>query len=117
MVKVSFTATLTSGQTPYITQRRSLGSTIIGSQVQAVAGANAIYATLTEANTGVIQFANNAAAEFTIADLAVKQVLTPSADGATIVSAKGGATANFQYKNASFTYNAASYYCLIRKAR
>jgi len=117
MVKVSFTATLTSGQAPHITQRRSLGSTSIGSQVQAVAGANAIYATLTEANTGVIQFANNAAAEFTIADLAVKQVTAPSADGCTIVSAKGGATQNFSVKDASFTYNAATNYVIVRKAR
>jgi len=47
----------------------------------------------------------------------IAQVLTPSTSGATIVSAKGGETANFQYKNASFTYNAASYYCLIKRAR
>lgn len=38
-----------------------------------------------------------------------KQVLTPSASGATIVSTKGGTTYNFAYKNTSFTYNAASY--------
>jgi hypothetical protein len=52
-----------------------------------------------------------------VTSLKCEQVLTPSTSGATIVSAKGGVTANFQYKNASFTYNAASYYCLIRRAR
>lgn len=47
----------------------------------------------------------------------VKQVLTPSSSGATIVSTKGGATYNFGYKNASFAYNAASYYVIVRKLR
>jgi len=46
-----------------------------------------------------------------------KQVLTPSASGATIVSAKGGAVYNFNYKNASFTYNAASYLCIVKALR
>jgi hypothetical protein len=39
----------------------------------------------------------------------IKQVLTPSASGVTIVSTKGGATQSFASKDASFTYNAASY--------
>jgi hypothetical protein len=43
--------------------------------------------------------------------------LTPSTAGCVIVSAKGGTTENFAYKDASFTYNAASYYCLIKRAR
>jgi hypothetical protein len=47
----------------------------------------------------------------------VKQVLTPSSSGATIVSAKGGTTYNFAYKDTSFTYNAASYYCIVSKVR
>jgi hypothetical protein len=46
-----------------------------------------------------------------------KQVTAPSSAGATIVSAKAGETYNFSYKNASFTYNAASYYCIIRAIR
>ena len=44
-------------------------------------------------------------------------VTGPSADGATIVSAKGGATENFAYKDASFTFNATSYAVVVRKAR
>lgn len=47
----------------------------------------------------------------------VKQVTAPSSSGATIVSAKGGTTYNFSYKNDSFTYNAASYYVIIRAIR
>ena len=43
------------------------------------------------------------------ATFTIKQVLTPSASGATIVSSKGGAIYNFTSKDASFTYNAASY--------
>ena len=50
-------------------------------------------------------------------NISLKQVLTPSTTGATIVSAKGGTTYNFNHKNASFTYNAASYYVIIKKIR
>ena len=47
----------------------------------------------------------------------VKAITAPSSSGATIVSAKGGTTYNFAYKNTSFTYNAASYYCIVSKVR
>jgi hypothetical protein len=47
----------------------------------------------------------------------VKAVTAPSSSGATIVSAKGGTTYNFAYKDTSFTYNAASYYCIVSKVR
>ena len=52
-----------------------------------------------------------------IDNYSLKQVLTPSSSGATIVSAKGGETYNFGYKNASFVYNAASYYVIIKRLR
>jgi hypothetical protein len=58
-----------------------------------------------------------ATTDVTAAGTYVTPVLTPSTDGCTIVSAKGGTTENFAYKDASFTYNAASYYCLIKRAR
>lgn len=54
---------------------------------------------------------------FDVTSQVVQQVLSPSATGATIVSAKGGATANFAYKNASFTFNQASYQVIVRAAR
>jgi hypothetical protein len=47
----------------------------------------------------------------------VQQVLTPSVAGTSIVSAKGGATQNFSYKNAGFVFNEAAYVCTIRKLR
>jgi hypothetical protein len=46
-----------------------------------------------------------------------KQVLTPSTSGATIVSQKAGTLFNFSYKNASFAYNQASYYVVVRLLR
>jgi len=48
------------------------------------------------------------------ATFTIKQVLTPSASGATIVSTKGGEVYNFTSKNSAFTYNASSYYVIIR---
>ncbi len=57
------------------------------------------------------------ATNFSLTGTSIKPVLTPSTSGATIVSAKGGATANFAYKDASFTYNAASYQVIVRAAR
>jgi hypothetical protein len=50
-------------------------------------------------------------------NLLCKVVLAPSTSGCTVVSAKGGVTYNFAYKNSSFTYNAASYYVIVRKLR
>jgi hypothetical protein len=47
----------------------------------------------------------------------VKAITAPSSSGATIVSAKGGTTYNFGYKNPTFTYNAASYYVVIKALR
>jgi hypothetical protein len=55
------------------------------------------------------------ATNFAITDTSVKQVTAPSSSGATIVSTKGGTTRNFSQKNSSFTYNAASYYVIVRK--
>lgn len=43
-------------------------------------------------------------------DVSVKQVLTPSATGVTIVSTKGGATYNWSAKDSAFNYNNASGY-------
>jgi hypothetical protein len=45
------------------------------------------------------------------------QVTAPSSSGATITTLKNGDVYNFSYKNASFTYNASSYYVIIRAIR
>lgn len=65
----------------------------------------------------VINPSNTIPCEFYADDLSLKQVLTPSSSGATIVSTKGGAVQNWAYKNASFTYNQASYTVVIRDLR
>jgi hypothetical protein len=52
-----------------------------------------------------------------VSDISIKRITGPSTSGCTIVSAKGGATQNFAYKNASFTYNASSYQIVVRAAR
>lgn len=59
------------------------------------------------ATTGTTKYTNISLLQFT----------APSTSGATIVSAKAGATYNFAYKNASFTYNAASYTVIVRALR
>ena len=56
-------------------------------------------------------------AECNVDNASMKQVLTPSATGAVIVSAKGGAVENFKARNANFIYNAASYGVIIKKMR
>lgn len=52
-----------------------------------------------------------------IDNLSLQQVLTPSTSGAVIVSTKGGATQNWAYKNASFTWNQSAYTVIVRKLR
>ncbi|MCE5224911.1 MAG: hypothetical protein LLG05_03535 [Porphyromonadaceae bacterium] len=56
-------------------------------------------------------------ANWSASGISLKQVTAPSALGATIVSAKGGETYNWAYKNSSFVFNASSYYCIIKSLR
>jgi len=77
--------------------------------------------TATEVNhfgTGLIvgSYFTSAGTETCDANNKVQQV-TAGATASTIVSAKGGETYNFSYKNPSFTYNSSSYYCIIRTIR
>jgi len=55
--------------------------------------------------------------EWSTANATLKQATGPSTSGAVIVSTKGGATENFSYKSATFSYNQASYQVIVRKAR
>jgi len=48
--------------------------------------------------------------------ISLQSVTAPSTSGCTIVSAKGGTTYNFAYKNASFTYNS-TYTVIVRAIR
>ena len=60
---------------------------------------------------------NSATTTATVDSFSMSKVLTPSSSGCTIVSSKAGTTYNFSYKNASFVYNAASYYVIIKRLR
>jgi hypothetical protein len=78
----------------------------------ATESAGGTFACITEAD-----FESAGVKTFYVDDVSRKQVLTPSTSGATIVSTKGGTTYNFGYKNASFTFNAASYQVIVRRLR
>lgn len=60
---------------------------------------------------------NSTAGTTDVTTFTVQQVLTPSSSGATITTLKNGDVYNWSYKNSSFTYNAASYYVIIRAIR
>ena len=68
------------------------------------------YGKLALLNSGV-------ATQTDVTSLSFNQITAPSALGATIVSAKGGETYNWAYKNSSFVFNASSYYCIIKSLR
>ena len=53
----------------------------------------------------------------TLTDISMKQVLTPSTSGCTIVSAKGGATERFKRIDTGFAFNSSSYMVIIKKLR
>ncbi|MCE5226688.1 MAG: hypothetical protein LLG05_12630 [Porphyromonadaceae bacterium] len=55
----------------------------------------------------------NTTADFSMTGISLKQVLTPSATGVTIVSTKGGTTFNWANKNSAFNYNDASGYTYL----
>jgi hypothetical protein len=89
-----------------------------------VIGQNAVSATQITYNTtgvkehrftasGVASFeikrGGSVAANVTVDDSVLKQVLTPSSSGAVIQASKTDSTENFGYSDASFTYNATSY--------
>ncbi|MCK9517428.1 MAG: hypothetical protein M0R74_00155 [Dehalococcoidia bacterium] len=63
------------------------------------------------------EYFTSAGTETCDANNKVQAVTWGSTDGVLIVSAKGGATENFAYKDASFTYNEASYQVIVRAAR
>ena len=120
LYKVAFTGALSSGTVPYSSLRTEFTATPMGETTNLVVGDNTYYRTWASATTvGVLEFSilQGSATDFTVSSLAVKQVTAPSSSGATIVSAKGGETYNFGYKNASFVYNAASYYVIIKRLR
>jgi hypothetical protein len=116
LYKDSHTITLVSGTAPRIDIKGFGGDDLITFLAD---GANLIYWTSVNGNNRTGYYNNQGAyAACSWSSVAsVKQVTAPSTSGATIVTTKGGTTYNFLSKNASFTYNAASYYCIVRKVR
>ena len=109
LLKLVTIVTLNSGQPPKWAW--------MGSNLQSPASPGS----LTDYRTGrigrIIDVANTSATNFS-ATVSVKQVLTPSATGVTIVSTPGGAVFNWESKEAGFNYNDwAGYEYLITNQR
>jgi hypothetical protein len=61
------------------------------------------------AQASLLIYCNSASSTVDVSTLQVEKVTAPSSSGVTIVNSQGGTTYNFASKDASFTYNAASY--------
>jgi hypothetical protein len=107
LLKNTNAVTVASGTAPYISIARNPGgSNKIQFDTNAISYRTAASGEYTYNNALI--FAPGAV-DFALTAYSLKQVLTPSTDGVTIVSTKGGAIYNFTSKDASFTYNDASY--------
>lgn len=102
LYKTVYTATLTTG-TSNASLRSALTGTLNTNLNANVSGSNSFYTTWPDASTnGVVSFRSvSTVSEFTIADLAAKQVLTPTATG--IYFTDPVVTGTFNYNAASFT--------------
>jgi hypothetical protein len=112
--KIVITPTITTGESPILSEANS-GNGTIGTQIASVPNGTYYYTfgqLSSVRSLGLYNNNTNVNGSFAIS---LKPVTTPSSSGATIVSAKAGETYNFSYKNPSFTYNAASYYVVIKK--
>jgi hypothetical protein len=107
----AYNLTLNSGGQPKYYYR----ATVIS--IDLLNGSNQSYATMTLSGTRALYVDVYSVSNFILTGNSLKQVLTPSTAGATVVSTKEGTTYNFAYKNASFTYNAASYYVIVKEER
>jgi hypothetical protein len=112
LMKYTFTVSVTSGEAPNVRLLSTFAGTVLGrGLVSSAAGGNTIYDVITVSATGLLQFqtASGVAAEYTIANLAVKQVTGPSDTGVTIESAPGAGDGIWTSQEAGFNYNATSY--------
>lgn len=82
-----------------------------------IAGTNTGYTIIATTSGNINIYTTSDGTTAAVNSYSIMQVLAPSTSGATIVSEKAGTTWNFAYKNASFTYNAASYFVVVRKLR
>jgi hypothetical protein len=115
MYKFILDRTVNSGGTPITAfENNPIGTSLVGSLL----GTGTSYRTITATDSAAYYnhyIAGATATNFTVDNISLKIVTAPSSSGATIVSAREGTTYNFTHKNSSFTYNAASYYVIVRK--
>ena len=119
LFKITSSVAGVSGEYPQILARTgSVTPPDFSPTFQLAEGGNTNYFTSTGTATGVLQiYTGLGASQYTLSVLVIKQTTTPSTSGSTIVTQKGGTVQNFNYKAASFTYNAASYYVIVKKLR
>jgi hypothetical protein len=112
LYKTSFTYTKASGGNVYTVPRLANFYDNIGPTVtRSTSGTYTQYGVVTSTTaTGTWAFSTAAAVEFTVSNLSVQQVLTPSSTGVTITSTPGGSTYNWASIEAGFNYNDASGY-------
>ena len=112
LYKVVYTYTKTSGGNVYSAPAQENHLTVIGATTtKSVSGSAVGYTVVTATVTnGTWKWSTASAVEFAISDLVIKQVLTPSATGATITSTRGGTTYNWASIESGFNYNDASGY-------
>lgn len=113
LLKISPTLTLNSGTAPLLQYKRPV--TYAGDAIISTLATGDYYRTyvfrLSDGATqdGFRVGVNSASTNFALT-IPIRQVLTPSSTGVTIVSTKGGSTFNFALKNSSFNYNDSSGY-------
>lgn len=109
LVKVSMSNTIVSGTFGlYIGTSLSGISGGITLSSGLSSGAFSSYKTITNSNQDVLGYYVLGISEMSATDVSLKNVTAPSSSGVTILDAIGG-NQNFISKDASFTYNAASY--------
>jgi len=120
LLKSANNITLNSGAAPKLNIHSGSGSIWNVNELQLVSGPNETYCTqraTIAGGTALLRLYHDSGVvgDWSSAN-SYKQVTGPSADGCTIVSAKGGAVQSFSYKG-TFTYNEASYQVIVRVAR
>lgn len=119
LLKLAHNLTLNSGTLPSLRLSGDAGHGLgIPSIIDILSAGNvSAYKTAT-ADFVDVGYWNNTPTNFSMAGFSYTQVLTPSTSGATIVSAKAGDIFNFAYNGwIAGSYNAASYFCIVRKLR
>jgi hypothetical protein len=118
--KVTYDLTLNSGSLAgnglNIAQGYHTGSDTYALTKAAGTGVTTYFTCKASANYG-FEMDMNSVHNISLDNVSVQQVLTPSAFGTTIVSMKNGVTQTFTSKSASFIYNEATNYVIVKRLR